>query len=349
MQPLAKQHKNNTALQPLNKDLDFADNAITAVLFGDLNKNLQTVERCCGVTIHVRGNGVHITGLGHEVELAAELLEQFYSLIRKGLKVFSSDFAFGLRVLESNPHARLDKIFLDKVYITTQNRIISPKTGNQKNYIDAIRTNDIVFGIGPAGTGKTYLAMAMAVSALTNGQVRSIILTRPAVEAGEKLGFLPGDLAQKVNPYLRPLYDALSDMLGPEKSAALIEQGIIEIAPLAFMRGRTLSNAFIILDEAQNTTREQMKMFLTRIGFDSQAVITGDITQVDLPVPKQSGLLEARKVLDTIEGIAFCPFTQADVVRHPLVQKIITAYEGKPESKVTTDDPHSTIINRQHH
>ena len=333
MQPLAKQHKNNTALQPLNKDLDFADNAITAILFGDLNKNLQTVERCCGVTIHVRGNGVHITGLGHEVELAAELLEQFYGLICKGLKVFSSDFAFGVRVLESTPHARLDKIFLDKVYITTQNRIISPKTGNQKNYIDAIRTNDIVFGIGPAGTGKTYLAVAMAVSALTNGQVRSIILTRPAVEAGEKLGFLPGDLAQKVNPYLRPLYDALSDMLGPEKSAALIEQGIIEIAPLAFMRGRTLSNAFIILDEAQNTTREQMKMFLTRIGFDSQAVITGDITQVDLPVPKQSGLLEAGKILQSLEGIAFCPFTQADVVRHPLVQKIISAYEKKQDDK----------------
>lgn len=349
MQPLARPQKNKAALQPLSRDLDFADNALTATLFGDLNKNLQLVERCCGVTIHVRGMGVHITGLGHEVELAADLLEQFYGLIRKGLKVFSSDFAFGLRVLESNPHARLDKIFLDKVYITTQNRIISPKTTNQKNYIDAIRDNDIVFGIGPAGTGKTYLAVAMAVSALTNGQVRSIILTRPAVEAGEKLGFLPGDLAQKVNPYLRPLYDALSDMLGPEKSGAMIEQGIIEIAPLAFMRGRTLSNAFIILDEAQNTTREQMKMFLTRIGFDSQAVITGDITQVDLPLPKQSGLLEAKKILDAIEGIAFCPFTQADVVRHPLVQKIITAYEKKAESKETADDPHSAITHKQYH
>ena len=349
MRPLAKPQKNKASLQPLSRDLDFADNGLTATLFGDLNKNLQIIERCCGVTIHVRGMGVHITGLGHEVELAAELLEQFYDLIRKGLKVFSSDFAFGLRVLESNPHARLDKIFLDKVYITTQNRIISPKTTNQKNYIDAIRTNDIVFGIGPAGTGKTYLAVAMAVSALTNNEVRSIILTRPAVEAGEKLGFLPGDLAQKVNPYLRPLYDALNDMLGPEKSAALIEQGIIEIAPLAFMRGRTLSNAFIILDEAQNTTREQMKMFLTRIGFDSQAVITGDITQVDLPLPKQSGLLEAGKILDAIEGIAFCPFTQLDVVRHPLVQKIITAYEKKTGSRPAADDPHHTVMNRQHH
>ncbi len=347
---MARQQKNKQVLlEPLSKDLDFADNGLTAILFGELNKNLQIVERCSGVTIHVRGNGVHITGLGHEVELAAELLEQFYGLIRKGLKLFSSDFAFGLRVLESTPHARLDKIFLDKVYITTQNRIIAPKTTNQKNYIDAIRGNDIVFGIGPAGTGKTYLAVAMAVSALTNGQVRSIILARPAVEAGEKLGFLPGDLAQKVNPYLRPLYDALSDMLGPEKSATLIEQGIIEIAPLAFMRGRTLSNAFIILDEAQNTTREQMKMFLTRIGFDSQAVITGDITQVDLPIPKQSGLLEAGRILHSLEGIAFCSFTQADVVRHPLVQKIINAYEGKEDSGVAAGDQLSKISNQRHH
>jgi phosphate starvation-inducible PhoH-like protein len=340
---LAKQKKNNrdsSALQPATRDIEFADNGMTATLFGDLNRNLQTIEQCCGVTIHVRGNGVHISGLGHEVELAAEVLEQFYGLIRKGLTLFSADFAFGLRVLESNPGARLDKIFLDKVFITTQNRIISPKTSNQKSYIDAIRNNDIVFGIGPAGTGKTYLAVAMAVSALTNNQVRSIILTRPAVEAGEKLGFLPGDLAQKVNPYLRPLYDALSDMLGPEKSAALIEQGIIEIAPLAFMRGRTLSNAFIILDEAQNTTREQMKMFLTRIGFDSQAVITGDVTQVDLPIPKQSGLLEARNILQALDGIAFCPFTQADVVRHPLVQKIITAYEKKQDEDGTTTGRH---------
>jgi phosphate starvation-inducible PhoH-like protein len=350
MQPLAKEPKNSRTLQAASRDLDFSDNGLTAILFGELNKNLQIVERCSGVTIHVRGNGVHITGLGHEVELAAELLEQFYGLIRKGLKLFSSDFAFGLRVLESTPHARLDKIFLDKVYITTQSRIISPKTTNQKSYIDAIRSNDIVFGIGPAGTGKTYLAVAMAVSALTNGQVRSIILARPAVEAGEKLGFLPGDLAQKVNPYLRPLYDALTDMLGAEKSAALIEQGIIEIAPLAFMRGRTLSNAFIILDEAQNTTREQMKMFLTRIGFDSQAVITGDITQVDLPIPKQSGLLEARKILHSLEGIAFCSFTQVDVVRHPLVQKIITAYEMKQDNDVAAaGDQLSTTSNQRHH
>jgi phosphate starvation-inducible protein PhoH and related proteins len=311
----------------LSRELTFPDNHQAGVLYGELNKNLHLVEQNIGVTIHVRGSGVHISGLGHEVDLAADLLQQCYNLINKGFRLYSSDFAFGLRVLEATPTARLDKIFLDKVYITAQNRVISPKTQNQKAYIDAIRNNDIVFGIGPAGTGKTYLAVAMAVSALVSGQVRSIILTRPAVEAGEKLGFLPGDLAQKVNPYLRPLHDALSDMLGPDKSADFIEQGIIEIAPLAFMRGRTLSDAFIILDEAQNTTREQMKMFLTRIGFDSSAVITGDVTQVDLPRSEQSGLLHAKNLLHGIPGIQFSNFSKQDVVRHPLVQKVIAAYE----------------------
>jgi phosphate starvation-inducible protein PhoH and related proteins len=312
-----------------SSDLHFPDNTLAGMLYGDLNKNLHIVEKSSGVKINVRGNSINITGREHEVELAAGLLQQLYELIGKGYPIYSSDFAFGLRILESTPKAHLAKIFLDKVYVTTKNRVISPKTKNQKLYIDAIRQNDIVFGIGPAGTGKTYLAVAMAVSAYVSGQVRSIILTRPAVEAGEKLGFLPGDLAQKVNPYLRPLHDALNDMLGPEKSEELIERGAIEIAPLAFMRGRTLSNAFIILDEAQNTTREQMKMFLTRIGFDSLAVITGDSTQVDLPVPKQSGLLEARELLGRIEGIKFCSFSGEDVVRHPLVQKIIQAYEKK--------------------
>jgi phosphate starvation-inducible PhoH-like protein len=316
--------------QEISLDLTFPDNATAGTLYGDLNRNLHIVEEGSGVKINVRGNSLNISGFRHDVEIAAELLNQLYDLIGKGYPVYSSDFAFGLRILGASPRARLDKIFLDKVYVTTQNRVISPKTPNQKLYIDAIRNNDIVFGIGPAGTGKTYLAVAMAVSALVSGQVRSIILTRPAVEAGEKLGFLPGDLAQKVNPYLRPLHDALFDMLGPDKSLDLVEQGVIEVAPLAFMRGRTLSNAFIILDEAQNTTREQMKMFLTRIGFDSRAVITGDITQVDLPVKKQSGLLEARNILKRIDGIAFCSFTKADVVRHPLVQKIIQAYEKNP-------------------
>ena len=316
--------------QEISLDLTFPDNTTAGILYGDLNRNLHIVEEGSGVKINARGNSLNISGFRHDVEIAGELLNQLYDLIGKGYPVYSSDFAFGLRILGASPRARLDKIFLDKVYVTTQNRVISPKTPNQKLYIDAIRNNDIVFGIGPAGTGKTYLAVAMAVSALVSGQVRSIILTRPAVEAGEKLGFLPGDLAQKVNPYLRPLHDALYDMLGPDKSLDLVEQGVIEVAPLAFMRGRTLSNAFIILDEAQNTTREQMKMFLTRIGFDSRAVITGDITQVDLPVKKQSGLLEARNILKRIDGIAFCSFSKADVVRHPLVQKIIQAYETNP-------------------
>lgn len=311
----------------IQQELSFNDNNHACALYGDLNKNLHTLEQSKGVTISVRGTSLRITGVPHDVELIAALLNQLYELIIKGYPVYSSDFAFGLKILESTPKARLDRIFLDKVYVTTQNRVVSPKTRNQKIYIDAIRNNDIVFGIGPAGTGKTYLAVAMAVSALTNGQVRSIILARPAVEAGEKLGFLPGDLAQKVNPYLRPLHDALNDLLGPDKAFDLIEQDIIEIAPLAFMRGRTLSNAFIILDEAQNTTREQMKMFLTRIGFDSRAVVTGDTTQVDLPVKSHSGLLQAKKILADIEGIQFCQFSKTDVVRHPLVQEIINAYE----------------------
>jgi phosphate starvation-inducible PhoH-like protein len=310
-----------------HQEITFSDNNHACALYGDLNKNLQALEKSTGVKISARGTSLRISGLAHDVEVIVELLNQLYELIGKGYPVYSSDFAFGLRVLESTPKARLDRIFLDKVYVTTQNRVVSPKTKNQKIYIDAIRSNDIVFGIGPAGTGKTYLAVAMAVSALTSGQVRSIILARPAVEAGEKLGFLPGDLAQKVNPYLRPLHDALNDLLGPDKAIDFLEQDIIEIAPLAFMRGRTLSNAFIILDEAQNTTLEQMKMFLTRIGFDSRAVITGDTTQVDLPVKTHSGLVQARKILSNIEGIKFCSFSKADVVRHPLVQEIINAYE----------------------
>ena len=315
-----------TAVQ-YKRELRFDNNELAGVLYGDLNKNLQILENGTGVKINTRGSVVTVSGATHDVVLTENLLYQLYGLIETGYPVFSSDIAFGLKILQANAKARLEQIFLDKVYVTTRNRVISPKTPNQKIYIDSIRNNDVVFGIGPAGTGKTYLAVAMAVSALVNGSVRSIILTRPAVEAGEKLGFLPGDLAQKVDPYLRPLNDALIDMLGPEKAFDLIDQGNIEIAPLAFMRGRTLSNAFIILDEAQNTTREQMKMFLTRIGFDSQAVITGDITQVDLPASQKSGLVQAQALLQGIKGIGLCSFTKADVVRHPLVQKIIHAYE----------------------
>jgi phosphate starvation-inducible PhoH-like protein len=313
-----------------SRNLEFGDFSIAQVLFGDLNRNLLTVEQTADVRIHARGNALLIEGKTHAVELACSLLEQLYELVRKGYPIFSQDMAFGLKILQSSPHTSLKEIFLDKVYITSKNRVVSPKSVNQKLYIEAIRNNDIVFGIGPAGTGKTYLAVAMAASALAAGQVRSIILTRPAVEAGEKLGFLPGNMAQKVDPYLRPLTDALNDMLGQEKASELMDRRVIEVAPLAFMRGRTLNNAFVILDEAQNTSREQMKMFLTRIGFDSRAVITGDITQIDLPGGNHSGLVEAKKILKNIKGLQFCNFSRCDVVRHPLVQEIIKAYEKKP-------------------
>lgn len=318
--------------------LAFDDNNLTQLLYGDLNKNLATIEKTVGVTVKARGNEVLLEGLQHEVDVAAEALKQLYELLKSGYPVYPSDVAYGLRILERSTKANLKEIFLDRVYITANQRVVSPKSVNQKKYIDAIRDNDIVFGIGPAGTGKTYLAVAMAISALTTSQVKNIILTRPAVEAGEKLGFLPGDMAQKVDPYLRPLYDALNDMLGRERVVEYIERGIVEIAPLAFMRGRTLNSAFVILDEAQNTSHEQMKMFLTRLGFDSKAVITGDITQIDLPGGKHSGLVEASRILKSISGIGFCNFSDVDVVRHPLVQKIIRAYArkegGQEEQKV---------------
>ncbi len=313
----------------VSRELSFADNCASQQLFGDLNRNLLTIEQSTGVTINARGNELLIHGPAHAVDLAASTLEQMYALLLKGYPVFGQDIAFALKILETSPKARLEEIFLDKVCITSRKRIISPKSVNQKLYIEAIRNNDIVFGIGPAGTGKTYLAVAMAVAALAKDQVNKIILTRPAVEAGEKLGFLPGDMAQKVDPYLRPLTDALNDMLGQERGQDLSERGVIEVAPLAFMRGRTLNNAFIILDEAQNTTREQMKMFLTRIGFDSRAVITGDVTQIDLPGSSKSGLIQAEQILTGIKGISFCHFAKSDVVRHPLVQEIIEAYEVK--------------------
>jgi phosphate starvation-inducible PhoH-like protein len=309
--------------------LTFEDNNLARLLYGDLNKNLSTIEKTTGVSVKTRGNEVTLEGLQHELDVAAVGLQQLYELLQAGYPVYPSDVAYGLRILERSTKANLKEIFLDRVYITANQRVVSPKSVNQKKYIDTIRSNDIVFGIGPAGTGKTYLAVAMAISALAASQVKNIILTRPAVEAGEKLGFLPGDMAQKVDPYLRPLYDALNDMLGREKVIEYIERGIVEIAPLAFMRGRTLNSAFVILDEAQNTSHEQMKMFLTRLGFDSKAVITGDITQIDLPTGKQSGLIEASRILSSIRGIGFCTFSDVDVVRHPLVQKIIRAYARK--------------------
>ncbi|MBW2467100.1 MAG: PhoH family protein [Deltaproteobacteria bacterium] len=318
--------------------LEFEDNNLARLLYGDLNKNLTTIEEAVGVSVKARGNELTLKGLKHEVELAERALQQLFELLKAGYPIYPSDVAYGLRILERSSKANLKEIFLDSVYITANKRVVSPKSINQKKYIDSIRQNDIVFGIGPAGTGKTYLAVAMAISALISSQVKNIILTRPAVEAGESLGFLPGDMAQKVDPYLRPLYDALNDMLGREKVLEYVERGIVEIAPLAFMRGRTLNSAFVILDEAQNTSHEQMKMFLTRLGFDSKAVITGDITQIDLPRGKQSGLVEAAHILKRIKGIGFSTFSDIDVVRHPLVQQIIRAYakkEGSRKSKST--------------
>ena len=256
------------------------------------------------------------------------LLGQLDQLIQRKYPLGLEDVEQASKVLLADPDADLKEIFLDTVYVTSRNRPVTPKGFNQKAYIEAIRKFDIVFGIGPAGTGKTYLAMAMAVAALVERKVKRIVLCRPAVEAGEKLGFLPGDLAEKVSPYLRPLYDALHDLMDMDRAQELLERGTVEVAPLAFMRGRTLNDAFVILDEAQNTTTEQMKMFLTRLGFGSKAVITGDATQIDLPTGKMSGMNEARNILRDVEGIRFCEFTDRDVVRHPLVQEVVRAYEA---------------------
>ncbi|MCK4729544.1 MAG: PhoH family protein, partial [Desulfobacterales bacterium] len=289
--------------------ITFDDNLVARNLFGERNQHLRQIENVLGIQIHARGSTVTVHGDVITTQLVVKLLNELYGLIEEGYPIYESDIDYAIRILSSNDRVKLKNIFLDTVYITSQKRAITPKGLVQKEYIDTMRKFDIVFAIGPAGTGKTYLAMAMAVSSLTKGDVNRIVLTRPAVEAGESLGFLPGDLYEKVNPYLRPLYDALHDMMRYEKASRLIEQGAIEVAPLAFMRGRTLNDSFVILDEAQNTTSEQMKMFLTRLGFSSKAVITGDITQIDLPNGKVSGLVEAKEILQGIKGIRFVLFS----------------------------------------
>ncbi len=319
--------------------LSFADNDLAKQLFGEHQQNLKTIEKAADVAIHARGNTLSIEGERLGRDFARNILTQLYGILKEKHPIYPQDVDYAIKILSQDNQANLKNIFLDTVFVTSTKRAISPRGLSQKNYIDAIRNHDMVFGIGPAGTGKTYLAMAMAVEALTKAKVRRIILTRPAVEAGEALGFLPGDLAEKVDPYLRPLYDALHDMMRFEKVGNLIQQGVIEVAPLAFMRGRTLNDAFIILDEAQNTTSEQMKMFLTRIGFSSKAVITGDITQTDLPSGISSGLIESKKILQGIEGIKFVFFTKTDVVRHKLVQDIIMAYEKLEASKQLNGQP----------
>ena len=319
------------------KNISFADNNLIRTLLGEYDKNIKLIEKLEPVKIVVRGNSVSVTGEHIPAELVENLIIQLYALLDKGYPIYPADIDYAHRILSSNSSINIEKIFLDTVFISSKKRLITPKSIAQKLYIDLIRNHDIVFSIGPAGTGKTYLAMAMAVSALLDKKVNRIVLARPAVEAGEKLGFLPGDLSEKVNPYLRPLYDALFDMIDFDKASALIHKGVIEVAPLAFMRGRTLNDSFVILDEAQNTTSEQMKMFLTRLGFGSKAVITGDITQIDLPYDKISGLVEAESILKKVEGIKFVHFSEIDVVRHPLVQDVIRAYnhltKGKRKSK----------------
>ena len=306
-------------------------------LLGEHDRNIKLLEKFEPVKIGVRGNLLSITGEQIAVDLVHNLILQLYALLEKGYPIYPTDIDYAHRILSSSSSTNIEKIFLDTVFISSKKRAITPKSIAQKLYIDLIRNYDIVFAIGPAGTGKTYLAMAMAVSSLLDRKVNRIVLARPAVEAGERLGFLPGDLAEKVNPYLRPLYDALFDMIDFDKATALIHKGVIEVAPLAFMRGRTLNDSFVILDEAQNTTSEQMKMFLTRLGFGSKAVITGDITQIDLPHDRISGLIEAERILKKVRDIKFVRFSEIDVVRHPLVQDVIRAYNhldrGKRKSK----------------
>jgi phosphate starvation-inducible PhoH-like protein len=298
-------------------------------LSGPQSSVLAEVARQTGAEVNLRGNVIHVNGSEEHVKLAHRFLHDAAEMAGRGYELGSHDIARSIRGLRADPTATLVDLLEEAILVTPRKRAVVPKTPAQRAYIEAIRRHDLTFGIGPAGTGKTYLAMAMAASALVQKRIKRVILCRPAVEAGEKLGFLPGDLAEKVNPYLRPLYDALNDMLDFERVEQLRDRGQIEVAPLAFMRGRTLNESFVILDEAQNATSEQMLMFLTRLGFGSKAIVTGDVTQTDLPQGARSGLREARDLLTGVEGIAFQTFTDADVVRHPLVQKIIVAYEER--------------------
>ncbi len=296
-------------------------------IFGSFDENVNLIQKQYNVVILSRGTDIKITGDEENVKKAEQAIESLILLANKGDQINEQSIRYVFSLVKEGAQKELTKLNDDGICVTTSGKIVKPKTLGQKKYVDAIRDNTIVIGVGPAGTGKTYLAVAMAVKAFRNHEVNKIILTRPAVEAGEKLGFLPGDLQDKVDPYLRPLYDALFEMLGPDTFAKQQERGCIEVAPLAYMRGRTLDDAFIILDEAQNTTPEQMKMFLTRLGFNSKIVITGDITQIDLPESGKSGLIQATKVLKNVDDIFINNFNESDVVRHRLVQDIIKAYE----------------------
>ncbi|MFO8072593.1 MAG: PhoH family protein [Polyangia bacterium] len=328
-------------LAVLEDEHTFRDHEVMLEVLGPRGELLAAMQRELGITMGQRGDKIRVRGAPERVSAALRLIDQLARTCRGGRRLREADVVRGARILADDPQAELDRIFNDVVHVTASRRLVTPKGLAQKRYVDALRGCDITFAIGPAGTGKTYLAVAMAVSEMLGGRFRRIVLTRPAVEAGERLGFLPGDLVEKVNPYLRPLYDALNDMLGPDRTQTLIAQGQIEIAPLAFMRGRTLNDSYVILDEAQNTTIDQMKMFLTRLGYSSKAVVTGDISQTDLPDGEVSGLVDAARLLDEIEGIAFRRFTEKDVVRHPLVQEIIRAY-GRRDARrngATADEP----------
>ncbi|SDN40478.1 phosphate starvation-inducible protein PhoH [Desulfonauticus submarinus] len=316
--------------------LEFQDTRLLVDLFGPLGSHLDIIHKTTGVTLENRGNTILLKCKNKENLLwAKKCLLELYNLLKRGYKIYPEDVESSLKVLAKDKKADLHSFFKEEILTVAGKKVISPRTISQKRYLKAIKQRDLVFAIGPAGTGKTYLAVAVAVSHFLQHKVKRIILTRPAVEAGERLGFLPGDLVQKVNPYLRPLYDALNDMLDFKKVQEMLDSGQIEVAPLAFMRGRTLNNAFIILDEAQNTTSEQMKMFLTRMGFNSKMVVTGDITQVDLP-DKKSGLIEAIDVLSDLNDVEFIYFDQKDVIRHKLVGRIVEAYDkftGKVNGK----------------
>jgi phosphate starvation-inducible PhoH-like protein len=317
---------------PVTAEVELSDPRALLSITGN-GSALKSLEQELGIELGSRGNVLRIGGQPDKVAFAQRFFEQMEELALEGIKLDGQDHRRAVHALRADATLHLRDIYSEIVLTSARGRPIKARGLAQKQYVHAMRTHDLTFGIGPAGTGKTYLAMAIAVQALASKKVRRIILTRPAVEAGERLGFLPGDLEEKVNPYLRPLYDALDDMVDADKVDGMLKRGQVEVAPLAFMRGRTLNDCFVILDEAQNATSEQMRMFLTRLGFDSRCVVTGDVTQVDLPVGATSGLAEASTLLRSIPGIAFCQFTDVDVVRHPLVQRIVVAYEKRDRDR----------------